>query len=377
MKTTRPLAAVIVSGAALLGLTACAAGGPTYDFSPQQIEPAKSLTITVPDDLREAVTGEDQQLVVQSYDITGRTISGAELCAFDAKINYTDGVLETLKKDIVIPTDEELTAQAHQILIDAMGVSSWETAAEEFIAASEKIAREAHERYTAYYAQSAEEIRAEEGTDHYLYDGVAEKANLSLEEYLEMSSGAKTVEEFATQRYAGSPWLAVAGDDETLDLKVTVEGDEGRIGNDLRYGFISPRSVASGSMQDHLDTEDQYLQELLDDTRTSPVKVLASWLKLSGDAQPLADFDEKKPETGTYLADDFSKFTRVVDCAVVPQDSENYTELAMTISDNEYSKYRVSQFATARVMVMKDGTVWAIGEVDGFVQDSNGTWVKD
>lgn len=376
MKTTRLLAAVLVSGAALLGLTACAVGGPTFDFSPQQIEPAKSLTITVTDDLREAVTGKDHQLVVQSYEITGRTIPGAELCAFDAKINYTDGVLDLLKKDIVIPTDEELTAQAHQVLIDAMGVSSWETAAEEFIAASEKLAREAHERYTAYYAQSAEEIRAEEGTDHYLYERAAERSTFSLEQYLKISTRAATVEEFAARRYTGDPWLAVPDSDSSPHLGITVK-NEGQVGNDIRNIFLVRQTVTDGSMQQHLDVTDEFIGERLKETQTTPARVLASWMELSGDAQSLEKFDEKKPEKGFYMADDFSKFTRVVDCAVVPQDSENYTELAMTISDNEYSKYRVSQFATARVMVMKDGTVWAIGEVDGFVQDSNGNWVKN
>lgn len=371
MKTVRPFATMMLGCAALLGLTSCTAGGPTYDFSPQQIEPAKSLTITVSDDLRKAVTGESGQLIVNSYEVTGREIAGAELCAYDVTINYADGGLETIKDAIKVPSDEQLITESRNILIEAMGVSSWETAAEEFVAASEEIAHAGHEYYTQYY--SKEEQRAFDiwGPNSFMTEESAAKAQISFEDYLE-EAGFDSLEHFAAERYVGHPDLPVYDYNSDPDITIAVVGVS-EFRSSLRSDLAPRERVEGGSMQDHLDRTDELIAKDIEANRQPPERLFGMDMHFYSNTMPLADLDEAAPEEGLYVAEDFRKLTRVTSCAVIPQDSENYSELPMNWSDSEKG---IGTFATARVMVMKDGTVWTVGEVEGFIQDSNGNWVR-
>lgn len=372
MKNTRPLAATVIGCTALLGLTSCATGGPTYDFSPQQIEPAKSLTITVSDDLRKAVTAETGKLIVDSYAVTGREIAGAELCAYDVTINYADGGLETIKDAIKVPSDEQLITESRNILIEAMGVSSWETAAEEFLAASEEIAHAGHESYTQYYSKEQQRALDIWGPSSFMTEESAAKAQISFEDYLE-ESGFDSLEHFASERYVGHPDLPVYDYNSGPDIAIAIVG-ESEFRSSLRSDLAPRERIEGGSMQDHLDRTDELLVKDIEANRQPPERLFGMDMHFYTNTMPLADLDATAPEEGLYVAEDFRKLTRVTSCAAIPQDSQNYSELPMNRSDSEHG---IVNFATARVMVMKDGTVWTIGEVEGFIQDSNGNWVRD
>lgn len=375
MKPTRPLVTMIVGCTAVLGLTSCASGGPTYDFSARQIEPAKSLTITVPESLRKVVTGGSGQLIVDSYEIAGREIAGAELCAFDVNINYTDGGLDIVKDSIAVPSDKELVAESRKLLIEAMGVTSWETAAEEFVAASEEIARSEHESYKQEQAQSEKEVLDTWGSGDSLPNSVAKnyatEAQISFDDYLTKAS-FDSVEHFATNRYAVDVDRFEYGylDDFGLGFG---SGTASEYRSSLRSQLIPREHVAGGSMQDHLDRTDELIVKDIEANRHTPERLFGMDMRLGGNAKPMAEFDEAAPEEGFYVSEDFGKLTRVTSCALIPQDSENFSELPMNRNDSENG---IANFATARVTVMKDGTVWTVGEVDGFTQDSNSNWVQ-
>lgn len=125
----------------MLALGGCAGGGgssdggassessesaPTYEFQPEGSEPGQSVTVRIPEDLREVFTEEeeDEEFLVDSYTLTARDLDSADYCAVDLKPDYAKGAVGTLTgtgpDHTEWETDEELLAW--QLGIDDAGV---------------------------------------------------------------------------------------------------------------------------------------------------------------------------------------------------------------------------------------------------------------
>lgn len=112
-----------------LALTGCAdgegsgdgeAGSPSsqsdeaYEFEPEGSEPSQSVTVTIPEDLREVAVAEDEELLMDSYTITARELETADRCAVDLEADYAKGAVDVLTayepNDVKMDTDEERIA---------------------------------------------------------------------------------------------------------------------------------------------------------------------------------------------------------------------------------------------------------------------------
>ncbi|OYN92705.1 hypothetical protein [Parenemella sanctibonifatiensis] len=88
--------------AAILGLTlaGCSSGpaetptdesggdsaGNVYEFQTNGIEPSADVTIRLPDDLREVMGADADNLVIDEIVVTGRALGDAQVCAADVAI---------------------------------------------------------------------------------------------------------------------------------------------------------------------------------------------------------------------------------------------------------------------------------------------------
>lgn len=127
---TRTRSLVVLGATVILSLAGCADGEPSgdsdggspsssqsepvYDFEPEGSEPSRSVTVTIPEDLREVAVTEDEELLVESYTITARDLESVDYCAVDLKPDYTEGAVDKLTASepshTRMDTDEERIA---------------------------------------------------------------------------------------------------------------------------------------------------------------------------------------------------------------------------------------------------------------------------
>lgn len=134
MQTTKTAAMAALGLSALL-LTACSGGqGDAFEFQPEAIEPASDITISIPDDLREALGSQADGILVDSVDATPHDLDGLEYCGVDLAVDYADGGLDALAVETTastrepVFTEEEADELAERFIDDPEGLE------EEFIA---------------------------------------------------------------------------------------------------------------------------------------------------------------------------------------------------------------------------------------------------
>ncbi|WP_140400565.1 hypothetical protein [Gulosibacter sp. 10] len=77
-----------------------------WEFPSGEVAPSDDVTIAIPDDLREAIGGEADALLINSVRVTPHDIDGFELCAADLEMDYAEGGLETLQAGYIDENDK-------------------------------------------------------------------------------------------------------------------------------------------------------------------------------------------------------------------------------------------------------------------------------
>ena len=120
------------------------------------------------------------------------------------------------------------------------------------------------------------------------------------------------------------------------------------------------------------------VQQLKDELSAStPTADPTATLLEREDAKPMSEFNEASPEPGTYMSDDGSVVTDVMECAVEPfADSTSDTGVSdfwMSTADSSSPE----RLAYIQYTVMKDGKITITkSEIDGYQQDSSGNWLQ-
>ncbi|MGO1373254.1 MAG: hypothetical protein ACTHU4_03440 [Corynebacterium casei] len=138
MKRTLHRPAAMIA-AAILGLTlvGCGSdpaetpdnetGGDTaasvYEFQTNGIEPSNEVTVRTPDDLREVMGADANNLVIDQIVVTGHDLGGAQVCAADLAITYMDGQPDGL---VSAGSDAGQRSQAEDALLERSEASSIE-----------------------------------------------------------------------------------------------------------------------------------------------------------------------------------------------------------------------------------------------------------
>lgn len=120
------------------------------------------------------------------------------------------------------------------------------------------------------------------------------------------------------------------------------------------------------------------VQQLKDELNAStPTADPTATLLERENAKPMSEFNEASPESGTYMSNNGSVVTHVMNCAVEPfADSTSDTGSSafwMSTADSSSPE----RFASIRYTVMKDGKITITkSEIDGYQQDSSGNWLQ-
>lgn len=94
-----------------------------YEFQTNGIEPSNDVTIRVPDDLREVMGADSDNLVIDQIAVTGHDLGNAQVCAADLAITYADGQPDGL---VSAGSDAGQRLQAEEALLERTGASSIE-----------------------------------------------------------------------------------------------------------------------------------------------------------------------------------------------------------------------------------------------------------
>ncbi|MEU3232661.1 hypothetical protein ACIQFP_23385 [Nocardiopsis alba] len=115
--------------AAGLALTGCSSGPDgVYDFTRSEyLEPAPSVLIQIPDELRETAGADAEGLLVTSLLVNSRELEGSQYCAADLEVSYGDDAFETLtaprytEEDAEEDVDSEIIDLANRDLYIPVG----------------------------------------------------------------------------------------------------------------------------------------------------------------------------------------------------------------------------------------------------------------
>ena len=130
MKTSkRILTPISLISATGLALTGCSSGPDgVYDFTRSEyLEPAPSVLIQIPDELRETAGADAEGLLVTSLLVNSRESEGSQYCAADLEVSYSDDAFETLtaprytEEDAEEDVDSEIIDLANRDLYIPVG----------------------------------------------------------------------------------------------------------------------------------------------------------------------------------------------------------------------------------------------------------------
>lgn len=99
------------------GGTSTGQSDPAYELQPEGLEQSKSVTVRLPEDLRDVLAAEEEEetLMADSYQIETHELESTDHCAVDLKPEYAEGAVENLTSattwgDSALDTEEESLA---------------------------------------------------------------------------------------------------------------------------------------------------------------------------------------------------------------------------------------------------------------------------